>query len=368
MLFKGLVSYVILCIGNPFSRGKRIFVTYQIYYSILFLNWLNSTASKRILIWIVLLIMSNSMLAQNSVQSPGKPLPGPVFNNDLNPGQPDKQRIWLIVGLHAATWAGSYIALNEAWYADYPKEPFHFFNDNREWNQMDKAGHVWTTYQVSRFSSGLWKWARLNHRQSAWLGGISGVAYQSIIELQDGFSSEWGFSWGDMLANIGGAALFVSQELGWHEQRIQVKMSYWPYDYTTPELKARRNQLFGNGFAERILKDYNAQTYWLSANINSFFPSLKMPGWLNIAAGYNSDGLLGGFENTWTDKLGNDVDRTDIPRVRRFLLSADIDLTKIKTNSKFLKTVFSVVNMVKIPAPALELNSSGSFKVHAIYF
>ena len=59
------------------------------------------------------------------------------------------------------------------WYTDYPKAHFHFFNDNREWNQMDKAGHLWTTYQVSRISGGLWKWTGLSRSQSAWLGGIS---------------------------------------------------------------------------------------------------------------------------------------------------------------------------------------------------
>ncbi len=37
-----------------------------------------------------------------------------------------------------------------------------------------------------------------------------------------------------------------------------------------PDLKSRRNELFGKSFAERILKDYNSQTYWISANISSF--------------------------------------------------------------------------------------------------
>ena len=273
-----------------------------------------------------------------------------------------------MTGAHAALWTGSYIALNKAWYADYPKQSFHFFNDNGEWNQQDKAGHLWTSYQVSRLSYGAWKWAGLNAAGSAWLGGLSGVAYQSIIEIQDGFSSEWGFSWGDMAANIGGAALFVTQELGWKEQRLQVKMSYWPYDYPSPELATRRNQLFGKSLPERILKDYNSQTYWVSANIHSFFPSSGIPPWLNISLGYGSNGLLGGYENKWTDKEGNTFNRPDIERVRRFFLSADVDLTKIKTSSKLLRTVFSVVNAVKIPAPALELNSKGRFKAHAIYF
>lgn len=277
-------------------------------------------------------------------------------------------RFWLVAGGHVALWATSYIALNKAWYEDYPRSDFHFFNDNGEWNQMDKAGHTWTAYQVSRLSAGLWRWGGLSDRKSAWLGGISGLAYQSIIEIQDGFSSEWGFSWGDMAANTLGAASFVAQQLGWHEQRLQIKLSYWPYDYHSPELKLRRNQLFGESLPERILKDYNSQTYWLSANIHAFFPDSKWPSWLNMAVGYNSDGMLGGYENRWTDKQGNTFSRYDIPRGRHFLLSPDIDLTRIKTNSKWLRTLLSVASIVKIPAPAVALSSKGKLKMYALYY
>ena len=299
----------------------------------------------------------NSM-AQDSSATSANPAP-----SNVNP-----KRLWLVAGAHAAFWTGSYIALNKAWYADYPKERFHFFNDNREWNQMDKVGHLWTTYQVSRASAGLWKWTGLGRSQSAWLGGLSGIAYQSIIEIQDGFSSEWGFSSMDMVCNIAGAGLFVGQELGWKEQRISLKLSYWPYDYATPQLKARRNQLFGTGAAERLLKEYNSQTIWLSLNLRSFLPESGLPKWLNIAVGYGSDGLLGGRENIWTDEEGNEMDRTDIPRVRQFFISPDIDLTRISTRSKFLRTLLAVVNCLKIPAPALELNSRGRFKAHLIHY
>lgn len=280
----------------------------------------------------------------------------------------NKSRLWLVTGAHAAFWTGSYIALNKAWYADYPKQSFHFFNDNREWNQMDKAGHSWTTYQISRFSAGLWRWTGLNERKSTWLGGLSGIAYQSIIEIQDGFSSEWGFSWGDMAANTLGAAMFVGQQLAWKEQRIQLKLGYWPYDYDGPALTARRNQLFGSSLPERILKDYNSQTYWLSANLHAFWKEGSLPEWLNVAVGYGSDGMLGGFANTWTDKQGNAFNRTDIARVRRFFLSPDVDLTRLRSNKKWVRTLLSVANMIKIPAPAVELNSKGRVRLHALYF
>ena len=77
--------------------------------------------------------------------------------------------------------------------------------------------------------------------------------------------------------------------------------------------------------------------------------------------------MLGGFENKWEEN-GETVDRSDIPRVRQFYLSADIDLTRIKTKSALLKTVFSLVNIIKVPAPALEVNTDGQVKFHPIYF
>jgi len=278
-----------------------------------------------------------------------------------------KKRVIIITATNVSIWTMSFIALNKSWYADYPKSAFHLFNDIPEWKQQDKAGHLWTNYHITRLSSEMWKWTGLPHRKSVVLGGISGVAYQSIIEIQDGFSAEWGFSWSDMAANVAGAGAFVAQELGWKEQRIQVKLSYWPYDYPR-ELLTRRNQLFGKSGYERILKDYNSQTYWASANLAKFFPSSKLPRWLSISVGYSADGMYGGTTNTWTDKEGNAFNRTDIKRVRRFYIAPDVDLTQIKTNSGLLKTVFYVVNMVKFPAPALEINSGGRVKFHYVKF
>ncbi len=278
----------------------------------------------------------------------------------------NKDRIWLVTGAHAVMWTGSYIALNKAWYADYPKQGFHSFNDSKEWNQMDKAGHIWTAYQLARVSGAAWKWTGLPEKSAVWLGGTSSLAFQSIIEIQDGFSQKWGFSWYDMAANTIGAGAYIAQELGWKEQRIQVKLGYWPYDYPH-DLLTRRDELFGTGKLERILKDYNSQTYWLSANLHSFIPDSHIPRWLNLSLGYSSDLMLGGMDNTWTDESGNYTDRTNIPRTRRYYLSVDVDLTRINTRSKFLRSVFSVCNAIKIPAPALEFNSTGKFRFHAIH-
>lgn len=246
---------------------------------------------------------------------------------------------------------GSLVALNQAWYQQYNTGKFHFFNDDAEWLQMDKAGHAYSSYQVGRLMMDAFDWAGYNKKQKLFIGGTSGLAYLTVIECMDGFSDGWGFSWGDEVADILGSAMAVSQEAFWNEQRIQLKFSYAPGD-----LAKYNPSLLGDSPATRILKDYNAQTYWLSVNPGAFMrKESRFPKWLNVAFGYSAYGMLGGHANTIVvkDKDGNVL---NFNRERRYLLSLDVDLTKIKTRSKFLKGLFSVINIIKIPAPALQFN------------
>ena len=55
-------------------------------------------------------------------------------------------------------------------------------------------------------------------------------------------------------------------------------------------------------------------------------------------------------------------------RFRQYFLSPDLDLTRIKTKSKVLRTVLFVLNGVKVPMPALEFRSNGKFVAHGLYF
>lgn len=276
-----------------------------------------------------------------------------------------KKRIALVAGLNAAAYAGSFVALNEAWYKGYPRTSFHTFDDSKEWMQVDKAGHAWTAYTIGKYSADIWQWAGLPHKKAVWVGGLSGAGYLTIIELLDAHSERWGWSWADMGANVLGSGLFISQELMWKEQRIQFKFSAYPKSYDA-SLRPRIDELFGKSVPEKIFKDYNAQTYWLSFNIKSFFPESRLPAWLNISAGYGADGMLGGFENKWTNSDGSITTRYDIARRRQFYLSPDIDLTKIKTNKKAVRTLLNLLNSIKIPAPTLEL-SKGKLKGHWLH-
>jgi len=279
-----------------------------------------------------------------------------------------KHRQFFIAAANVAAYGGSLIALNSDWYKGYAKSSFHTFNDSREWLQMDKIGHAWGAYTAARGSAAMWDWAGLPHKKAVWIGGLSSFAYLTTIEFFDAYSSKWGWSWSDIGANIIGSGLFMSQEFLWNQQRVQFKFSFHTIGYGEPQLKQRADDLFGETWYERMLKDYNAQTYWFSGNIKSFFPQSNCPAWLNLAIGYGADGMFGGFENKWEDGTGNEITRHDIPRKRQFYLSPDIDFTKIKTKSKLLKTTFVFLNAFKCPAPALMIDGKGKFKAYAIYF
>lgn len=279
-----------------------------------------------------------------------------------------KKRIRLVAAGNIIGYGGTMVALYSAWYKNYPQTGFHSFNDFPEWKQVDKAGHLYSAYIESRFSMELWRWTGIDRKKRIWIGGMSGAAYQTVIEVLDGFSEGWGWSWTDFSANILGSGLLVAQELAWNDQRIKLKFSFHRKNYDDAELNSRSNSLFGKSSAERLLKDYNGQTYWASANIRSFFPKAKVPGWLSIAVGYGAEGMFGGRENIGKDDNGTIIfNRTDIKRYRQWYLAPDIDLTKIKTNKKGIKFLLTVLSAFKFPSPALQF-SNGRWKGYFLYF
>lgn len=323
-------------------------------------------------IFYILFFLPASLIAQDSSHQLNNPDTLSTVVRDgkyhiTSPTTINNKRFYLITGIHASYYGGSLLLLGQAWYKDFPKTSFHTFNDSKEWLQVDKVGHGFTAYNFSKYSKGMWEWTGLSHEKATWIGGLSSIGYLTLLETFDAYSAKWGWSWTDIGANVAGTGMYVAQELLWKEQRVQFKFSAHRKQYD-PSLINRANELYGKSLPERLLKDYNGQTYWLSMNMSSFAKESGLPPWFNISVGYGAEGLLGGFENIGFDKSGNMVfNRPDIRRERQWYLSPDIDFTKIKTNKKLVRTMFSVLNMLKMPAPALEL-SGGKIKGRLLVF
>lgn len=287
-----------------------------------------------------------------------------------------RQKTLLLAG------SGLYVAgsttLYMAWYKQNEQQGFHFFNDSKEWLQMDKAGHIFSGYNQSLVVYKSFKWAGYKDSKSILYGTLAGFGFQSTIEIMDGFSSKWGFSNSDVISNIVGVSAFYFQQKYWNAQKIQFKMSYWPISHPTDNIQsqsgsistsidARAAVLFGTP-VERFLKDYNGQTIWISFNLKSFFQQSKLPEWLAISIGYSGQNMYGGFNNQWEiDNENLFIDPFKFPRHRQYILALDYDLSRIRTKSQFINTLLDVGNMIKWPAPALEYNRVDGLKFHLIF-
>ncbi len=299
------------------------------------------------------------------------------------PDSLNKTRFWALNTGIVTSYTGTMVALSQAWYADYPRSKFHYFNDYGEWLDIDKSGHFFSAYFESKWTKYLYVWTGMDERKAAFMGAAGGMLYQGGIEVLDGFSEEWGFSWWDIAFNAAGSATFLSQELLWKEQRIHLKLSAHLPKYDTRPIQAinseavttvkeRAATLYGTNPAAVMLKEYNGLTLWASGNIHAFIKKedTRFPKWLNLAFGYSAENVFSGFNNNWEDEEGNlfQLDPEEYPRYRQFIFAPDIDFTRIPTKSKGLKIFFGLLNIVKIPSPAVEFNTRGKVKFYPVYF
>lgn len=278
------------------------------------------------------------------------------------PDELNKKRLATVLSIDGALYAASIYGLNDLWYKNYPRSSFHFFNDSREWMQMDKLAHMKAAGFLSSFCYYPFRWSGIEKRKAALYGGALSFAYMTTIEILDGCSEHWGFSVADMTANLLGTAIFVSQEIFLGDRSLKLKMSYHHTDFA----KYRPDVLGGN-VIERILKDYNGQTQWLSVSSGLMFPNQpKIPKWLCISVGYGAEGMLGGFHNPDFNEKGEALPHFE--RYRQFYLSFDVDFAQVKTNKKWVRALLLAVNVLKVPFPTLEYNTKGQFKFHYLYF
>jgi len=268
------------------------------------------------------------------------------------------QRAWLLASASIITYTSTILVLDKIWYQGFPKSRFHFYDDSNHWQLMDKFGHAATAYHLSRLGHQAWKWTGVDDNAALWLGGSMGSIFLTTIEILDGFSSQWGASPSDLAANTIGSALFVSQQLIWKEQKLILK-----YSYHNSGLAHYRPDLLGKNLPEKMLKDYNGQTYWLSTSLNEFCASC--PKWLGISLGYGATGMTGAKSNPL---FHNNQQLPIFERTKSFYLAPDLMLSKINTKKPLLKSFFLGLDFLKFPSPAIEIDSKGRIYWHLLFF
>ena len=270
------------------------------------------------------------------------------------------KKFYTFLAAEGIVLTGGITYLSKQWYSDKKRVPFHFYNDLRGWNQVDKFGHFYASYIESDIGYSLMKKFNFSEKKSLYLGGFQGLILETPIEIFDAYYDGWGFSLSDMVANAAGSLFFIFQQKIFKEQIIKPKLSFSRSKYA----RVANGYLGKNNIVSEFLYDYNGYTFWFSISPRSIFPRSKIPKWFNVSFGYGSDGMIGEFKNLSSYK---GVEIPNFERFRQFYLSLDIDFSKIKTNSKFMKGVFTTLSYIKIPLPTLEI-SQKKIQVHFIYF
>ena len=111
--------------------------------------------------------------------------------DSLKPPTPNYRLLHGMFAAQSALYAGSLYGLSKSWYKN-PLTRFKIADDSHEWQQIDKVGHFYTAYQISRFTAQLYKQTGVTKKQAVIYGAISGFFFQTPIELLDGFSPEYG--------------------------------------------------------------------------------------------------------------------------------------------------------------------------------
>lgn len=265
-------------------------------------------------------------------------------------------RVRNIALVSGAAYGAALYGLNKAWYEEFPRTKFHFFNDNAEWKQLDKAGHFYSAFHISQASIHLLQKAGITQKKANFWGGMMGFLILAPIEILDGYSAQYGASWGDLVANAVGSGTAMAQYMIWNEARIKPK-----YSFTPTSLAAKRPNVLGDGFHEEFLKDYNGQTYWLSIDVYAFLPSRsKFPKWLNFVFGYGVENIVYANDQQNLTQGYN--------AHRQYYFGIDFDLSHFTGKSKVVNTLIYVVDLIHLPAPTLEYNRSGGLKFHFLKF
>ena len=259
----------------------------------------------------------------------------------------------IVAGIDAAIYVGTTVGLHQLWFKDCQWVGMHTINDNGDWLQMDKLCHTTTAYHTCVFGDESMRLAGLDSKRSAVFGGAYSLLFMTTIELMDSGYEGWGFSWGDMAADVGGVTLYTAQQLLWDEQRISLKYSFHPTEY------AQYNpEELGHNLISQSLKDYNGITIWAAFNVKELFldKDSGFPEWLTIDLGYGAKGMVAPQPTA------------DFDRVRQFYLAPGVDLAKLPVENRYLKAVLRALSFIKLPTPAVEYNASDKFVWHWLYF
>jgi len=244
-------------------------------------------------------------------------------------------RLAIVSGVTLGTIVGVHIYQQNAWWQG-PRAPFRFENDWVYALNVDKLGHMYAGYFLSRMFKYTLSWTGFSEHTSTFFGSVLGFSYQMYVEVEDGFHRVYGFSPGDAFFNMIGATIPLAQWTFPVLRNFSLKYSYWPSQEYKAELR--------EGQAKTFLDDYEGTTVYLGVDPHFMMGkslSDAVPAWLGVAFGIGARNL--------DESGGGD---------RQFTIALDYNFSRIETESDFLRTIFTLLDFFHLPAPGIRFEGN----------
>ncbi|MPY68759.1 MAG: DUF2279 domain-containing protein [Alphaproteobacteria bacterium] len=190
-----------------------------------------------------------------------------------------KERKVLLLNGGAVAAIAIYGVINWDYFQGSAKStPEGWFGRTTKSGGADKMGHLWSTYAASHLLAYLYRDWGYSDSEANGLGALSALGVQTMMELGDAYSGDFGFSYEDMAMNVAGAG--AAYALGRYpalKSKLDLRVEYKP-------------DRFGD-LAGDIFTDYENQRYLLALKLDGFdvFEDSHL-GYLELHVGYFTRG------------------------------------------------------------------------------
>jgi hypothetical protein len=210
----------------------------------------------------------------------------PDVMSQLAPKPPDLRfRNTLIIGGGAALF--TLYGLNKWWGAGFgggfDKVNEGWFGSDTQYGGADKLGHMFSNYASMRLLVPLFETVGNSREASVKLSAWTTLGIFTGIEIADGYSRDWKFSWQDATMNLAGVALGVVLET--HPEFDDI------FDFRFAYSRSSESHFDPFG-------DYSGQKYLLVVKADGFEPLRRnrFLRYVEVAVGYGAKGFDPGGE------------------------------------------------------------------------
>lgn len=248
-----------------------------------------------------------------------------------------------VASLTSVSFIAAYaLVFQKGWWEDQERG-FHLDpikNDFHYSLNLDKMGHFASGVALGEFFYESYYWTGLSEFHSYLFAGLSASLTHVGIDIKDGFSPSWGFSFFDVFAGSLGGFYPMAKRYIPAFKYFDLKMSYWI------NTKAYYRQSETKIFTD----DYVNQTYWLSLKVYRLLPTPARkyyPDWLAFAVGLSID------EGVFVNGVGKGK--------REIYLALDYDLEAFKPKKNWSRLLVKSLNYIKFPAPSIQVYPETKF-------